>query len=57
MALIVKTNKDHHYSWYAYMIIEVEDILPVYGWNNYVLAEALYIMSLIPLSIGWRQGI
>ena len=48
---MAKTNEDYHYSWYAYVIIEVEDILPVYGWNKYVLAEALYTISLTPLSI------
>ena len=47
--ITVNTNKDYHYSWYVHMIFT--KIMLVYGWNYWVLIEALYCMSLTPSSI------
>ena len=44
--LQANANKDCHYSWHVYV-----------GWNEYVLVEAIYALSLIPSSIGWRAGV
>ena len=53
--LPANANKDCHYSWFVHVIFE--EVIPVYGWDIYVLCEVIYCMSLTPSAIGWRTGI
>lgn len=48
-------NKDCHYSWYVHVILE--EIVPEYGWNDYVIIEAVVAMALTPSALGWRKGV
>ena len=47
-------DKDCNYSWHVHVIFN--ELIPFFGWNIYILTEALYCLSLTPSSIGWRQG-
>ena len=53
--LSANANKDCHYSWFVHVVFTV--IMPVYGWNLYVLVEAIYAMSLTPSAVGWKKGV
>ena len=48
-------NKDCHYSWHIHVIFC--EVLPVFGWNEYILVEVLFCLTLTPSSIGFRQGV
>ena len=48
-------NKDCHYSWFTHVILT--KVVPIYGWNEYVIVELLFCMSFTPSSYGWRQGV
>jgi len=48
-------NKDCHYSWFTHVILS--EVVPIYGWNEYVIVELLFCMSFTPSSYGWRQGV
>ena len=54
-ALPAHGNKDCHYSWYVHVILT--EIVPIYGWNEYVIIEAVYAMALTPSAVGWRKGV
>ena len=54
-AMAAHGNKDCHYSWYVHVILT--EIVPVYGWNKYVIIEAVYAMALTPSAVGWRKGV
>ena len=48
-------NKDCHYSWHIHVIFC--EVLPVFGWNEHILVEVLFCLTLTPSSIGFRQGV
>ena len=48
-------NKDCYYSWHVHVIFT--EVLPIFGWNEYILVEVLFCLTLTPSSIGWRQGL
>ena len=48
-------NKDCHYSWHLHVILH--EVLPIFGWNEYILVEVMFCLTLTPSSIGFRQGV
>lgn len=48
-------NKDCYYSWFVHVYFT--EVAPVYGFDEHLMVEVVYTMSLTPSAVGWRRGV